>query len=165
MVTQLNDGTALLGKFTELMDAGNRCAALLYRDSLSPQQLEAFYRTMKSPWIAGGLLCMKPSQLSLSFVVDDATTAVEFVRDISMIAMAHGCSTDIELDDSGRLVKLVLTGITDPVRKVLISWIRGYVHADSVDANGAMRRNSLNSIAATHDVSQDSVWPTDISFS
>ena len=102
---------------------------------------------------------MKPSRLSLSFVVDDVTTAVEFVRDISMIAMAHGCSTDIELDDGGRLVKLILTGITDPVRNVLISWIRGYVH---VDANGAKRRNG---VAATYDVGQDSMWPADISFS
>jgi hypothetical protein len=138
----LCDGKPLLRHFIELMGSGNRRIALAYRDSLSAQQLEAFYLCLKSPWIDEGATAPRMSQWVISIMMQERANTVELVRDVKSIAAVHGCSSAVEFDTRGQLVKLVLFDSTEALRKVLLDWVRGFAHVTSIETYRASRAMS-----------------------
>ncbi|MCL5999029.1 MAG: hypothetical protein M1546_23660 [Chloroflexi bacterium] len=126
----IDNGATLLLRFTELMGAGNRGAALAYRNALPARQLEAFYRTLRCPWIPDAHCGPRTLVWAISFSTCDTMVLAEMVRDVNLITSVHGCGLHTEFDEFRCVGNITFHNTTAAVRAAVLAWMSGYVHVE-----------------------------------
>jgi hypothetical protein len=126
---QPTDGTALLLKFTAQMSLGGRRAALAYRDALSTQQQKSFYHAFRTTWIPVAMGEPRAGHWAISFCACGTQGLAEMLWDLGLIARTHGCSVHVEVDERSHTGQLIFGNTSEPVRAVLLAWMRGYGRA------------------------------------